>query len=589
MSAGIHYKITPVSPQGHRFAVVLTIEQPQATGQLLVMPAWIPGSYLVRDFAQHVAQVSAESEGAPVRIHKTDKSTWRLGQVTGAVEVRYEVYAFDFSVRGAYLDSTRGFFNGSSVFLCVEGQQDEPVTVEICAPPEDSTESWRVATTLPRDGASQWGFGHYTASGYEELIDHPVEMGHFELVKFLVAKVPHYFVLSGRYRSLSSRLARDAELICEQHVSLFGELPPMECYLFLTRVEGSGYGGLEHRSSCALVCSRHELPRGKGKPDDDYCRFLGLVSHEYFHLWNVKRIKPAGFLPYDLGSETYTRQLWVFEGVTSYYDDLALVRSGVIEHDAYLKLVAKTIGRVAQGYGRKVQSLADSSFDAWIKFYKPNANTPNSVVSYYTKGALVALALDLTIRLRTGNVHSLDHVMQAMWRQYGAPLAGVPEDGFEEMAEQVTGLHLRPFFEAMIRDVAEPPLISLFADVGLTLSNKPPVGAQVELGIELAEGSGKVGAVRRGSCGEAAGIAPGDELVAFDGMKIDATNAERLLTPYAPGDTVDLHLFRRDELLCIGVCLEARVSHEYELVVASEETDQQRQARRSWLLGRHAT
>ena len=401
MSSLIHYTIGAPQPSSHRFVVTIDIPTPDPAGQRLSLPAWIPGSYLVRDFARHVGAVSARDDDGVVGVSKTDKSTWRCAPASGVLRVEYEVFAHDISVRGAHLDHTHGFFNGANVFLAVHGQEQQGIAVTLVPP--DTEALWRVATTLPRSDALEWGFGEYTAKDYDELIDHPVEMGEFDVVSFEAAGVTHRVILSGRHTCDGPRLERDLSKICNEQVRLFGELPDMSEFLFLTRVTGNGYGGLEHRSSTALMCRRRDLPGRDPAINKDYRRFLGLCSHEYFHLWNVKRIKPAAFTPFELEAESYTELLWVFEGITSYYDDLALVRSGVIDEASYFELVSETVTRVHSVPGHRWQSLADSSFDAWTKFYKPNEDSPNSVVSYYAKGALVALLLDLTIRTRTSN------------------------------------------------------------------------------------------------------------------------------------------------------------------------------------------
>ena len=353
----IHYTISAAQPRAHVFDVTCRVAAPDPTGQRFFMPAWIPGSYLVRNYARHVIDFAASADGKPVAAHKLDKSTWRCAPCGGPLTVRYRVFAWDASVRGSHLDSRHGFFNGVCVFMEVHGQEHEPVSVDI-EPPAGATASWRVATSMTRAGAEEWGFGRYRAADYDELIDHPVEMGVVDVIDYAVANVPHYVVLRGHHACNGERLAADLTRICAEHVALFGELPEMDRYVFLTNVLGKGYGGLEHRASSALVCSRHELPGTDSGMSKDYRRFLGLASHEYFHLWNIKRIRPAAFTPFGLSDESYTELLWVFEGITSYYDDLALVRSGVIDEASYLELVSETVARVLSVPGHRWQSLA---------------------------------------------------------------------------------------------------------------------------------------------------------------------------------------------------------------------------------------
>ena len=432
----VAYRIAPCDPHAHLFEVRCTVADPDAGGQAFRLPVWIPGSYLIREFARHFVAVRAETQGRSLAIAKEAKDTWRAAPSATPVTVIAQIYAFDLSVRTAYLDASRGYFNGPAVFLCPDGRADRRCEVEIIAPDGDVGRAWRVATTLPGDERSTAGFGRYHAANYDELIDHPVEMSDFASASFEAGGARHDIAVSGRHRGDLDRLARDLARVCQWQCDLFGGAPdsraPFDRYLFQVTAVGDGYGGLEHRSSTSLLCKRGELPQpGVAKVTDDYRRFLGLASHEYFHSWNVKRIKPAAFVPYDLGGENYTRQLWAFEGITSYYDDLALVRSGVIDHASYLELLGRAITTVLRNPGRHVQSVADSSFDAWIKHYRRDENSPNAVVSYYAKGSLVALSLDLILR---ANGSSLDFAMRALWQQFGRTGTGVPEDGIARLA-----------------------------------------------------------------------------------------------------------------------------------------------------------
>ncbi|HSY28304.1 MAG TPA: peptidase M61, partial [Burkholderiaceae bacterium] len=333
-------------------------------------------------------------------------------------------------------------------------------------------QDWRVATALPELKARRYGFGTYVAANYDELIDHPVEMGAFELGSFKAHGVQHDVVFTGRVPNLDmARLTSDLKKICEAQITFFepkSKRAPMKRYVFMTMAVGDGYGGLEHRASTALICARADLPvKGQKAMSDGYRTFLGLCSHEYFHTWNVKRIKPANFAPYDLRSETYTPLLWVFEGFTSYYDDLMLVRSGVIDQAAYFKLIGKTVNAVMRGSGRHKQSIAESSFDAWTKYYRQDENAPNAIVSYYTKGSLVALALDLTIRAETKGKKSLDDVMRALWNGYGRDFysadggKGVSESELEALIDSITGLKLKRTLDRWVRGTVDLPLATL--------------------------------------------------------------------------------------------------------------------------------
>ncbi len=575
----VRYRIAPLDPHAHLFEVRCTVEDPDPAGQRFRLPVWIPGSYLVREFARHFVMVRAEAAGRAVAVTKEAKDVWAAAPCASPLTVVAHVYAFDLSVRAAYLDATRGYFNGTAMFLCPEGRADRRCEVEIVAPAGEVGRAWRVATTLPRSETTAAGFGTYHAAGYDELIDHPVEMSDFALTSFEAGGATHDVAISGRQRADLARLGRDLARICQWHCDLFGGAPgsraPFDRYLFQVAAVGDGYGGLEHRSSTSLLCKRGDLPQpGVVRITDDYRRFLGLASHEYFHAWQVKRIKPAAFTPYDLARENYTRQLWAFEGITSYYDDLALVRSGVVDTASYLELLGRTITTVLRNPGRHAQSVAESSFDAWIKYYRQDENTPNAVVSYYAKGSLVALALDLTLRQRGT---SLDALMRALWQRHGRPGIGVPEDGIARLAAEIAGRDLGDFFARYVDGTEDPPLAALLADFGVTLHLRaadnaadrgggagkrgPKSGDDAppcSLGAAIVPGAdAKLQHVYAGGAAERAGLAAGDVLVALDGLRVSAASLESMLEPRRAGETLQVHAFRRDELFATALTLDA--------------------------------
>ncbi|MCB1865406.1 MAG: M61 family metallopeptidase [Chromatiales bacterium] len=582
------YRLRPAAPQAHRFHVTLTIPNPAPGGQRLTMPAWIPGSYMIRDFARNLVSISARGPGGPLALDKLDKHSWRIAAGAGPVTVEYEVYAWDMSVRGAHLDTTHAYANGAAVFLRVAGQDTAPCELEVEPPPVPIGADWRVATSMPRSGAAPWGFGRYRASNYDTLIDHPIEMGRFDAREFPVRGVVHRLVVTGRHDGDLDRLAGDLQRICATHADLFGELPPNE-YLFLLTVVGDGYGGLEHCDSTSLIAGRNTLPRaGLDAADAEYRRLLGLASHEYFHLWNVKRIQPAAFVNAALDAEVYTRQLWIFEGFTSYYDDLALVRAGLITTDAYLGLVAETITRVLGGSGRLRQSVAESSFDAWTRFYKQDENAPNAIVSYYQKGALVALALDLALRRASDGRASLDDLMRVLWRDFGPGSGGVPEGTVEQLASGLAGEDLSTFFARYVHGTEDPPLAELLVDVGVEYrlrAPEPEKSAAARLGVKLASGSVvRLGSVFDGGAAQAAGLAAGDEIVAIDGVRCDAAGLDARIARIAPGRTLSVHAFRRDELNVFELALPAAADSVCALGLASNADADCLRRRAAWLV-----
>jgi predicted metalloprotease with PDZ domain len=470
-------------------------------------------------------------------------------------------------VRGAHLDETHGFFNGTSVFLRVHGQDHLPCLVDL-APPR-SIQGWKVYTSLPearghKGAARRHGFGLYLAPDYDALIDHPVEMGTPQVSSFVAHGAEHELVFTGVAPNLDlARITEDVRKICETQIAFFEPrskrapfLDSSDRYVFMTMVTGDGYGGLEHRASTALMTARKDLPvMGQQGQGEGYRGFLGLVSHEYFHTWNVKRIKPEAFVPYDLSQPDLTRLLWVFEGFTSYYDDLLLLRSGAITQPDYLRLLAKTITSVARTPGRLKQSVAESSFDAWTRYYKQDENSPNALVSYYTKGALVALGLDLLIRRETGGAHSLDDVMRLLWSRYGRDFyqgkpQGLPEDGLPALIREATGVDTRRFIARHAYGTADVPLAELLEPQGIKLQWKTAANIpSLDVRTRKQGESLVLATVLEGGAGHKGGLSAGDVLVAVDGLRVDApAGLELLLAQYRVGDRVTVHVFRRDEL-----------------------------------------
>lgn len=588
----VRYAIRPSRPEAHLFEVCCTVPMPDPAGQKFFLPTWIPGSYMIREFARHIVSIRAEALGRQVALEKLDKHTWRAAAVPKDVPLTltYEVYAWDLSVRAAHLDQTHGFFNGTSVFLAAEGQTDLPCLVDIL-PPLACGQDWRVATALPRaegePGAAQpWGFGLYRAADYFELIDHPVEMGAFTLDHFEAGGVRHSIVLSGRHDCDIARFKSDLARICQWQIDLFGAPAPMEHYLFLVRVADEGNGGLEHRASSALITHRDNLPySGMKKISSGYMGCLGLCSHEYFHLWNVKRIRPAAFEAHDLARENHTRLLWAFEGFTSYYDDLALVRSGVISITDYLALLEKNISSVLKTPGRTRQSVGQSSFDAWTHYYRQDENSPNAIISYYTKGALIALALDLRLRQESAGACSLDEVMRALWQRYGLTNVGVPEEGVFELVAEIGGDKIARWLKKAAEGTDDLPLEKWLKPFGVRYRLEAGSAAP-SLGIKLREGrAARIATAYDGGPAQKAGLSAGDMLMAIDGLRVDGSNLSKMLERRRAGDRIEIHAFRRDELMCFELELAPAALDTVRLSLESEPDEAARTLRDGWLTG----
>ncbi len=591
----IRYQITSLDPATHYFDVSIRVDDPDPAGQALRLPNWIPGSYMIRDFARNLLDLGASCADQPLAIEQTDKSNWRVAACSGALTIAYKVYAKDLSVRAAHLDHTHGYYNGSSVFLEVLGQSEQACEVLIEKPPAKYCAGWQLATSLKRKQAEPYGFGLYQALDYDDLIDHPVEMGNFTRIPFEACGVPHDIILSGRFECDQARLAADLKTICEHHIRFFGEPAPMDYYQFQVMVVGEGYGGLEHRASTSLVAKRDSLPKsGQDRVDDDYRDFLGLCSHEYFHTWNVKRIKPEVYRPYDLQQEVYTELLWAFEGITSYYDDLALRRCGLIDAESYLELLAQTMTRVQRGRGRSRQSAAESSFNAWTKFYKQDENAANAIVSYYAKGCLIAACIDLRMRELSAGETSLDDVMRKLWQDYLELKPGVEAGYIQRLVCEMTGQDLNDFLDDLIYGTGDLPLTELLEAAGVEViqraaSNLQDKGGKdgtgelprVDFGAMLKadEGGVAIQRVAEGGSAQSAGLAAGDSLVAIDGLRLDLGKIENKLQRASPGDVWRVHAFRRDELHRFEVELRPAENDTFVLKV----TEQPNAQLRSWL------
>ncbi|MDR2297909.1 MAG: peptidase M61 [Comamonas sp.] len=517
---GIRYTVQASAVDAHLFDISLHIAQPAAR-QLLSLPVWIPGSYLVREFAKNLQGLSATQNGQGIPVSQLSKNQWEIGcSADAACVISYQVCAYDTSVRTAWLDRRRGFFNGTSLCLRVHGQEDQPHALELLSSP--ATQDWQVATGLTPAQVGASGFGLYTAAHYDELVDCPVEMGRFWRGSFEAGGVPHEFVVAGAAPSFDGeRLLADTKKICEAEIAFWhadGSQPPMERYVFMLNVVDDNYGGLEHRNSTALICGRRDLPRkGEAKAGEGYNTLLGLISHEYFHTWNVKRLRPAEFARYDYEQENYTELLWFFEGFTSYYDDLFLRRAGLLDNSQYLKLIARTINQVLQTPGRHVQSVAEASFDAWVKYYRQDENTANHTVSYYTKGSLVALCLDLT--LRANGTSSLDDVMRGLWhRSAGGPIS---ESDVLTVVTELGNSGIALQLQNWVHSTQDLPLRELLARHGINTKVEPAQLAQ-KLGLRVQENhSVQIKTVLHGGLAEQAGMMAGDEWMAIsaDGQR----------------------------------------------------------------------
>ncbi|HCC8380499.1 TPA: M61 family metallopeptidase [Acinetobacter baumannii] len=557
----LHYQIEFDDYKQH--LVHVTIRFLANPNQELWLPTWIPGSYLIREFSKHIEAVKAYDEaGRMLNIKKTEKNRWRLFNTDHElITVEYDVYAYDLSVRGAYVDQTRLYINPACVCLGLEGQEQSACELEIFLP--DELKHFQLATGLASKSLVK---GRFTlkADHYDQLIDSPFELADQTRFSFETHGIEHEFVISGTHATNVDRLKTDIEKICAAEIDLFGSAP-FKNYTFMTMATGNSYGGLEHCNSTSLITPRDDLPKSNEptEPSKDYQRFLGLCSHEYFHSWLVKFIRPENFANYNLHQEGYTSLLWIFEGFTSYYDDLILLRSGVISQKSYLDLLKSQIDRYLQNPGRFVQTVAESSFDAWIKFYRQDENSNNAGTSYYNKGALVALCLDLGLRLRGS---SLDALMRRLYEntQNGVQ---VNERTIFDLCEELTGDSWLEQINHLINTTEELPLDQLFPEFGLsyTLKNDKTLAYGLKL-ADKPEGVLVQNAHREGA-GAKAGISANDVIIAIDGL--NATT--KLIEKYAKQKgNYSVLAFRRDELLSFEVTSDSINLTEVELIIEDQ-------------------
>jgi len=583
------YQLSITDITAHLVAVELRFTPQTNDSILLSLPSWIPGSYMVRDFAKHLHSLEAFDDAGVLMLQQLDKQSWQLNHNQQPLTVRYKVYAFDLSVRGCYLDDQLAILNPAALCLEVKGMEAEPINLTVVAP---ECLDWQVATGLSRDRSTPaLHCGLYHADNYQQLIDTPLMLGKLDIAEFDVCGVTHYVALAGHEQVDLPRFKAELQRICQQQQQVFGGLPTdLQQYWFLCWVTDTGYGGLEHHNSTLLLLTHQDLPNAQ-RPDEstaDYQNLLGLCSHEYFHTWWVKRAKPAVFLPYQLQSEQYTSQLWLYEGFTSYYDDLALVRSGLLTQEQYFAALEKTINRVQLSPSELVQSVADSSFNAWTKYYKQDENAVNAVVSYYTKGSLIALCLDALLRSKN---KTLDALMQLAWRSYGEPALGSSEQQFIQLCSDYAGKDIASQLYSWVHATSVLPLAELLPHLGLATAkrqqeqskdlsgSKAPTYPARAFGAAFtasAEGL-KIVNVPLNSVAYKAGLMAQDLLIAINAVKATEQNFWRQLNQSKIGCVLNLHVFRKQRLVQLSMPVELAV----ETLTYLQLVDQQKAA--AWL------
>ena len=563
------YQVSMPQPQTHLFVVTLRVSN-WADGVLdLKMPVWTPGSYLVREYAKQLQDLVAQTGGGQtLTATKVAKNHWQVTTAgSSQVVVTYRMFANELTVRTNHLDGTHGYFNPAALCFYVPGYTDRPIEISIIPP--DLT--WQVTTPLPEISPQT-----FLAADFDTLVDSPFEIGTQRVYDFTVLDKPHQLVVWGEGNVDPQLVMADIRKVIEVEARIFGGLP-YENYIFLLHLSPSGGGGLEHKNCCSLLYPRFNF-RG-----EQHRRFMQLVAHEFFHLWNIKRIRPIALEQFDYEGENYTPSLWFSEGTTSYYDLLIPQRAGIYDEQELLAELSKEITRYLTTPGRLIQPLSESSFDAWIKLYRPDGNSPNSQMSYYLKGEMVTLLLDLLIRDRSNSTRSFDDVLAIMWEQFGKAEVGFTEDQLKQIIESVAGEDLTEFYNRYIHGIEELPFNEYLIPFGIEL--KPAESTLPYLGIVVKHDGGKelIKSVASHSPAWIAGIDVGDQLLAIDGFKVSADKLTDRLQEYQSGQQIEVTIFHGDRLQTVPVILAEPMPQQYQLSPLSHLSDRQVHQFKTWM------
>jgi predicted metalloprotease with PDZ domain len=598
----IAFTVAMPRPHTHLFDIDVSIKRgPTATApteELLVMPVWTPGSYLIREFQRHVQDFEAkDAAGQSLKWEKINKNTWRV--VTNGSRdwhATYRVYANELSVRTSELNSSHAYWNSANLLMYPEGFLTSPSTVRVVAP-----DVWKVATGLPGVPGQR---NTFRAENFDVLYDSPFEVSNFKNILFNVKGVPHRIVIDGEGNYDPERMRRDVQKIVGTQIELMGGEIPYRDYTFILHLRTAAGGGLEHANSTSLGYTRFGFailggnrstsaaPVQSETPQRDYRGFLSLVSHEFFHLWNVKRIRPDTLGPFDYTKENYTKNLWVAEGITDYYADLTLRRAGFISDVEFLSATARAIQTLQNTPGRLVQSVEESSFDSWIKYYRPDENSINSQISYYDKGAILGLLLDLEIRKRTNGAKSLDDVLRYLYTEFFKRNRNYTPEDFQKAAELAAGGSLEDFFAKYVRGKEELNYNAALEAVGMRLDTTmlSATGQPVErvyLGADVRQEQDRllVTRVYAGSAAYDQGLNTGDQIVALDNTRVTRDSFNARIAEKKPGDLINLTIFRFDELSTLLVKLGGRSDGTYRIIPLATQTEAQKRMLRSWLGG----
>ncbi len=567
----IHYLVGMSQPETHLFEVTLHIVNYSSSILDLKMPVWTPGSYLVREYERNLQDFAAFTDNESLSWHKVSKNHWQVVKEDASeVTISYRIFANELTVRTNHLDATHGYFNGAALFFRIPGWENLPMQITVI--PANS--KWQITTgltTLPNSENT------FLAADFDTLVDSPFEIGCHQLYKFEVLGKSHELAVWGKGNFQPQQIIADCQKIIAVEAQMFGGLP-YDRYVFFLHLLQQAFGGLEHKNSCSLIYQRFGF-----RTQDKYEPFLQLVAHEFFHLWNVKRIRPKGLEVFDYDQENYTPSLWFCEGTTSYYDLIIPLRAGIYNTKAYLNYLAKEITRYLNTPGRKVQPLSESSFDAWIKLYRPDANSSNSQISYYLKGEMVSLLLDLLIRVHHQNQRSLDDVMRQMWQEFGKEEIGYTPEQLEGVIESVAGMDLGDFFNRYLHGLEDLPFNQYLQPFGLQLVGEKNEEPYLGVRINTENGREIIKFVEAGSPAQKAGIDAGNELLAIDGIKVGTSQLNERLKDYQANDSIQVTVFHQDELRTYSVILAAPIPGKYQIKSVENPSSTEMENFAGWL------
>lgn len=548
------------TPQNHYFQVEMELSDFKENTLSLKMPVWAPGSYLVREFSKNVDLVIAYDENQKkLPVEKSSKNTWVIQKgKTKKVTVKYEVYAFELSVRTSFLDLTHGYVSGSGVFMYIDGHKAAKGCLDIL--PHATFQHITTALLPCAESEASDGAKRFKFDNYDQLADCPIEIGNQEIFDFTAAGTKHTVAIYGRGNHDIAKLKVDMAKIVESATAVFGKNPNTD-YTFIIHNVEQGQGGLEHTNSTTLSVNRWTYA-------ENYHDFLNLVAHEYFHLWNVKRIRPIELGPFNYDTENYTTLLWVMEGFTSYYDELLMLRSGFYDVDKYLSKLNSSLNYVEGSVGARVQPLAHASYDAWIKSYRPNENSANTTMTYYSRGQLMASLFDAMIIDASGGKQCLDHFMQSLYAKfYEKENRGFTEMEFKKELENFTKSDLTEFWALYIHGTEIPDYEKYYAKVGVT-ANRQDV-TEVKFGARM--GGNIVRGITRGSSAEIMGLSVNDEIIALDNYRVDGTSFGTMIAKFGLNDTFELLVSRDNILMTLKGKMMEQTIPRFKLAVAGDE------------------